>query len=320
MMFKQSIRLALLTLIAAVAFTGAAYAHCGTCGVGDKHDEKDKTATSCPAKDAKDCPTDAKDCPVDPKDCPKNTSECPEGKAACPADKSACPEAKDCPDAKDCPADKSACPEAKACCPAGAGMKAQVGSEAVDFTLNDQEGNAHSLSDFKGKTVVLTWVNPGCPFIVRHFEAKTLTNLEKQFADKDVVFLAIDSTNSVTPESTKASMDKFGYEIPTLLDAEGMVGRAYDARTTPQVAIIDAEGKLVYNGAIDNDPRGNKPEEDRVNHVEVTLNQLLAGEAVTVGSTKPYGCSVKYGKAKTAASQPSAKACPSCDCTKCEAA
>lgn len=175
--------------------------------------------------------------------------------------------------------------------------KAQVGHAAPDFELVDHAGNVHKLSDYAGKTVVLEWTNPQCPFVVRHYDADTMTKLAK--ANDDVVWLAVDSSNFVTAESASAWAKKEDITYPILLDASGTVGKTYNARTTPHMFVIDAEGTLVYDGAIDDDPRGNK--DGATNYVAAALASVKAGKDVATATTKPYGCSVKYGKAdKTA--------------------
>lgn len=172
--------------------------------------------------------------------------------------------------------------------------KAKVGEMAPDFELIDHAGNTHKLSDYKGKVVVLEWINPECPFVVRHYNEKTMTTLAAQHSD--VVWLAIDSSNDgktiATAASSKAWADKYSMAHPILLDNSGKVGHTYQAKTTPHMFVIDAEGKLVYDGAIDSDPRGNA--EDRVNYVAAALEAVKAGKPVETATTKPYGCSVKY--------------------------
>lgn len=175
--------------------------------------------------------------------------------------------------------------------------KAKVGEKAPNFTLTDTDGKTHSLSDFKGKVVVLEWFNPGCPFVVKHHEKnKTMAELAAEFASKDVVWVAI---NSGAPgkqghglELNKEHKSKWGIAYPILLDEPGEVGRMYGARTTPQMYIIDKDGVLRYNGAIDNDPSVGTV--GTINYVRQALNEVLAGETVTTPETRPYGCSVKY--------------------------
>lgn len=173
--------------------------------------------------------------------------------------------------------------------------KAAVGHPAPDFELVDHDGNVHKLSDYAGKTVVLEWTNPECPFVVRHYNADTMTDMA---ANNDVVWLSIDSSHFVTAESASKWAKKEDIAYPILLDASGEVGKMYNARTTPHMFVIDAEGTLVYDGAIDDDPRGKS--DAPTNYVAAALQAVKAGKAVETATTKPYGCSVKYGKAEKA--------------------
>mgnify|MGYP001386739757 CR=1 FL=1 len=174
---------------------------------------------------------------------------------------------------------------------------AKVGEKAPTFTLTDTDGNTISLADYEGKVVVLEWFNPGCPFVVKHHEKnKTMDELSKEFAEKDVVWLAI---NSGAPgkqghglELNKKMKEQWAISYPVLLDESGDVGRLYGAKTTPHMYIIDTTGTLVYAGGIDNNPSATTLGD--VNYVRQALNEVLAGTAVSTPETKPYGCSVKY--------------------------
>jgi peroxiredoxin len=179
--------------------------------------------------------------------------------------------------------------------PAMAGDGVSVGDAAPAFTLTDTAGNQVSLSDFEGKIVVLEWLNPDCPFVQRHYKAGTMKNLTTKYAGDGVVWLAINSTNYMDAAANAKFKADNGLPYTILVDQSGDVGRLYDARTTPHMYIIDGSGTLVYIGAIDDDPRGNKGE-PTVNYVAVALDEVLAGNAVTTAETKPYGCSVKYKK------------------------
>lgn len=173
-----------------------------------------------------------------------------------------------------------------------------IGDKAPDFALKCTGGGTHSLADYKGKIVVLEWTNPGCPVVVRHYKDGLMQATQKAAKEKGVVWLAINSTNPEhrdyrEPQALKEIFSERNTAYSALLmDADGKAGKAYDAKTTPHMYIIDAEGKLVYNGAIDNDTGGKNPE--RINHVLAALDELLAGNPVTVSTTKPYGCTVKY--------------------------
>lgn len=181
-------------------------------------------------------------------------------------------------------------------------VKAKVGEKAPDFTLNDLKSDkAHTLSEYtkQGKVVVLEWFAPDCPYVVKHYkdtEKSTVNNLIEEFSDKDVVFLAINSAHSGHPYGGKdrnmERMTEWEIEHPMLVDANGQVGKTYGARTTPHMYIIDTDGVLRYNGALDNDSSARGIGE--VNYVRQALKEVLAGETVTTTETRPYGCSVKY--------------------------
>jgi peroxiredoxin len=172
-------------------------------------------------------------------------------------------------------------------------QKAESVKAAPNFTLKDTEGKSHSLSDYKGKIVVLEWTNPGCPFVQRHLKAQTTNNLEKKYDGKDVVFLKIDSTKSVTPESENKSIEESKVGQPVLLDADGTVAREYGAKTTPHVFVIDKSGKIAYNGAYDDDPQGEKGQ-NALNYVDDALAKITSGGQPKIAHTTSYGCSVKY--------------------------
>lgn len=174
---------------------------------------------------------------------------------------------------------------------------AAVGTVAPTFTLKGVDGKNHSLADYKGKVVVLEWINPNCPVSNRHAREKTMTDLVKQHGE--VVWLGINSTSPgsgdfLKPAAHQAYDQKFGITYPVLYDETGQVGHAYGARTTPHMFIVGADGKVAYNGAIDDDPPGRKAKPDRLNFVGQGLNAEKKGASPDPASTKPYGCSVKY--------------------------
>ena len=174
---------------------------------------------------------------------------------------------------------------------------AAVGTAAPAFTLKGVDGKNHSLADYKGKVVVLEWINPNCPVSNRHAREKTMTDLVKQHGE--VVWLGINSTSPssgdfLKPADHQAYDQKFGITYPVLYDETGQVGHAYGARTTPHMFIVGADGKIAYNGAIDDDPPGRKAKADRLNFVGQGLNAEKKGTDPDPASTKPYGCSVKY--------------------------
>jgi peroxiredoxin len=169
-----------------------------------------------------------------------------------------------------------------------------IGQPAPDFTLRDLDGNEVSLAAHKGKTVVLEWINPNCPFSLRHSKEKTMqTTADKH---EGVVWLGINSTNPthrdhLEPAAYKAFLAENGIRYPVLDDGAGAVGRAYGAKTTPHMYVIDPEGKLTYAGAIDDDPRGGSA---KVNYVDAALTAMATGQTPDPASTRPYGCTVKY--------------------------
>ena len=172
-----------------------------------------------------------------------------------------------------------------------------VGEKAPDFTLTDLHGDSHSLSDFEGKTVVLEWVNPNCPFSDRHAREGTMQDLADEYGE--VVWLGINSTAAdsrdfVPPVKHMAWAEKNGIEYSILYDESGEVGHAYDAKTTPHMYIIDGDGTILYNGAIDDDPPGRKSQAQRNNYVDAGLTDLESGTRIATATTKPYGCTVKY--------------------------
>lgn len=181
---------------------------------------------------------------------------------------------------------------------------AEPGKPAPNFTLTDLDGKSHQLADFKGKVVVLEWYNPSCPFVVKHYETNNMQELQKKYTAKDVVWLTINSTNPEHKDYLDAAKAKEQAEswklasTAVLLDPKGEAGKAYDAKTTPHMFIINAEGTLVYNGAIDDNSSADKSTvESAKNHVVPALDAILAGEAVATDRSKPYGCSVKYADA-----------------------
>jgi peroxiredoxin len=172
--------------------------------------------------------------------------------------------------------------------------KAAIGSSAPQFSLQDQNGKMVSLSDFAGKTVVLEWVNPECPFVQRHYRAKTMITLANDYSSKGVAWVAINSTFNADNAANNAWIEQNKLSYPILNDSSGQVGKAYGAKSTPDMFVIDKEGKLAYEGAIDNDADGDKGN-NKINYVQKALNEILAGKPVSTPQTTSYGCSVKYG-------------------------
>ena len=178
---------------------------------------------------------------------------------------------------------------------------ASPGRAAPAFSLRDTTGKEVALADFRGRIVVLEWVNPMCPFVRKHYGSQNMQSLQKRAVASGVVWLSIQSTH---PEHSDyhapaqlAEHLKGAGAAPSavLMDDDGRVGRLYGARTTPQMFVVDAAGVLQYAGAID-DRRSANPEDVRGarNHVAAALDDIRAGRAVSVAATTPYGCSVKY--------------------------
>ena len=183
------------------------------------------------------------------------------------------------------------------CAATAAFAAGEVGAAAPDFRLKGVDGKTNSLADYRGKVVVLEWVNPHCPFSDRHAREKTMSELAKQHGE--VVWLGINSTNARSsefeaPAEYRSYLQENGIAYPVLYDETGAAGHAYGARTTPHMFIVDPQGKLAYNGAIDDDPSGRKAKPQRVNYVGRGLDAEKTGAKPDPAATKPYGCTVKY--------------------------
>jgi peroxiredoxin len=176
-----------------------------------------------------------------------------------------------------------------------AGAAATVGQAAPEFSVRDQDGREVDLGKLRGKIVVLEWTNPDCPFVQRHYRAKTMSTLADRFKDRDVVWLAVNSTSYMDAAKDRAWRTEQGFSYPVLDDRAGAVGGAYGAKTTPHMFVIDKTGTVVYQGAIDDDAAGANEGSAR-NYVAEALDDVTTGKPVRVAETKPYGCSVKYSK------------------------
>jgi cytochrome oxidase Cu insertion factor (SCO1/SenC/PrrC family) len=184
---------------------------------------------------------------------------------------------------------------------AGGDAKAEVGKNAPDFALKDLDGKEVRLSSFKGKTVVLEWFNPGCPFVQRSHTKGSLVTTAKKHAGGGGVWLAINSSAAGKEgnggDANRSAAKKFGMDHPILLDEAGEVGKRYGATNTPHMFVIDGKGTLVYKGAIDNSPdgEGESPAGGKlVSYVDEAIAAVAAGRAPATAETKAYGCSVKY--------------------------
>ena len=176
-----------------------------------------------------------------------------------------------------------------------------VGSAAPDFSAPDANGKTQSLSQYKGKYVVLEWFNPECPFVKKHYGSGNMQKLQEEYTNKGVTWLTIDSSAPGTEGSLSAdaaSKVMTGWktqQTALLLDPEGKTGRAYGAKNTPNMVVINPEGKIVYEGAIDSKATPNPADiPNSTNYVKAALDESLEGKPVTTSTTKPYGCSVKY--------------------------
>lgn len=178
-----------------------------------------------------------------------------------------------------------------------------VGQPAPGFTAKDGDGKTRSLSEFKGKTVVLEWTNAGCPYVQKHYNSGNMQALQKGAAKDGVVWLTLVSSapgkqGYVSPAEAKTWKTSSGAaSTALLLDPGGQVGKAYDARTTPHMYVVDKTGKLVYMGGIDDKPTADPSSlKGAKNYVTAALSDVKAGRAVATPVSKPYGCSVKYSE------------------------
>jgi peroxiredoxin len=176
-----------------------------------------------------------------------------------------------------------------------------VGSAAPEFSLPDANGKAHSLSEYKGKYVVLEWFNPECPFVKKHYGGGNMQKLQEYYTGKGVVWLTIDSNapgteGNLSPDQAEKVANAWKTkQTALLLDPEGKAGRAYGAKNTPNMVIVNPEGKIVYEGAIDSKATPNPADiPSSTNYVKVALDESLSGKPISNPTTKPYGCSVKY--------------------------
>lgn len=176
-----------------------------------------------------------------------------------------------------------------------------VGEAAPVFTGTDTNGVEHTLSDFKGKTVILEWTNHECPYVVKHYDSGNMQKLQKEATDAGAVWVSIVSSAEGKQGAVDAAtanqimVDKGANATAKILDPSGEIGKMYDAKTTPHMFVINPEGRLVYAGAIDSDPSF-KAEgiATATNYVKAAWEAVAKGEPVEVSSTQPYGCSVKY--------------------------
>ncbi len=178
----------------------------------------------------------------------------------------------------------------------------EIGQPAPDFSVVDTAGEVHSLADFHGQTVVLEWTNHDCPFVVKHYQPGNMQNQQRMARDEHgAAWLTVISSRPgeqghVSPEQAdELTRSRNAYPTAVLLDESGDMGRAYDARVTPHMYIIDADGILRYMGGIDSNPSRHSADiPDATQYVVVALEEMAAGEPVSQPVTRPYGCTVKY--------------------------
>ncbi len=178
---------------------------------------------------------------------------------------------------------------------------ARVGQATPDFTGTDTYGRVHHLSDYRGKFVVLEWQNRGCPYTRKHYESGNMDRQLKQWTSRGVIWLTIISSAPgkqgymTAPQANEYFRQMNASPTAILLDPAGVIGHLYDAKTTPEMYIIDPHGRLIYEGAIDNRPSPDPESVDgATNYVQLALTEALSGKPVSTPVTRPYGCSVKY--------------------------
>lgn len=181
------------------------------------------------------------------------------------------------------------------------GWAARVGERAPDFTATDSNGQVHKLSQYAGKFVVLEWHNRGCPYTQKHYESGNMQRLQREWTQRGVVWFTVISSarrkqGYVTADEENAYLKQIN-AAPTavLLDPTGAVGHLYDAKTTPQMFVISPEGVLLYDGAIDDRPTTDPGDiQGAKNYLSLALEEAMAGKRVSIPTSRPYGCSVKY--------------------------
>jgi AhpC/TSA family len=186
----------------------------------------------------------------------------------------------------------------------GASAQAMVGHPAPAFSASDAAGKPVKLADYRGKYVVLEWVNPECPFVQKHYDSGNMPATQKSATSKGVVWLSVSSTAKDAGEYMEPSelsawlKGKGASPTATLMDTDGKVGRAYGARATPHMYLIDPQGKLLYAGAIDSKPTANPADiKSATNYVNQAIQEALQGHPLSHPTSSAYGCSIKYASA-----------------------
>lgn len=179
----------------------------------------------------------------------------------------------------------------------------EIGQAAPGFKLLDAQGEEHDLATYKGKYVVLEWINFDCPFVVKHYSSDNMPNLQKKYTAKEVVWLSICSSalgaqGHFEGDELFERCEKENYSgTAYLIDEDGKVGHLYGAKTTPNMYVVNPEGVLIYTGAIDSIKSTNVEDIGKAtNYVQAALDAAMAGEKVATSSTAPYGCGIKYAK------------------------
>jgi peroxiredoxin len=174
----------------------------------------------------------------------------------------------------------------------------EIGAPAPDFDLPGSDGHRHRLSDYAGKTVVLEWTSPVCPYTAMKYKSGAMQALQRQAAEQGAVWISIDTAAPGRPGylTPQAMMDRVAHYHATiaafLSDPDGKIGRAYGAKTTPSFYIVGRGGRLAYQGAMDDDPSADDAR--GANYVRAALDDLRQGQAVKKAETHPYGCAVEY--------------------------
>jgi peroxiredoxin len=182
-----------------------------------------------------------------------------------------------------------------------AGAAARVGEPAPDFSGVDTAGNTHSLADYRGQLVVLEWTNHDCPFVRKHYDAGNMQAQQREATAQGAVWLSVISSapgkqgHVSAAEADRLTSERSAAPTAVLLDESGTIGRAYGARTTPHMYLVDRDGTLVYMGGIDSVPSSNPADIDKARqHLRIALAEVTQGKAVSEPVTRAYGCSVKY--------------------------
>jgi peroxiredoxin len=180
-------------------------------------------------------------------------------------------------------------------------LATKVGDAAPNFSATGSDGKTYRLSDYRGKFVVLEWHNNGCPYTQKHYESGNMQRLQKEWTEKGVAWFTVISSAPGTQGYVTADQENTYKQkmkaAPTaaLLDPTGEVGHLYDAKTTPQIVVINPQGTIVYDGAIDDHPTSDASDiPQSKNYVELALNEATTGKPVGIPASRPYGCSVKY--------------------------